>query len=300
MSLRVWFLETRPQFLLLSIVLVFLGTSVAVYEGYFNLTYFFLALVGLLLLHISVNILNDYFDFKSGIDMETKRTPFSGGSGILPAGLLKPSSVYKFGVVCLLSGLLIGAFFTIVRGLLLLPIIVIGAISVYFYTTHFAKYMVGELFAGLGMGALPVLGAYFVQSGGYTLLVIVASIPPLILTHNLLFLNEFPDVEPDKKGGRKNLVMVLGKERASKVYSILTIAVYCWIVAWIGMGLIPLPALLSLMTAPIAIKAINGSLKNYSDLRIVPALGANVIVVLATQALLGVGFLVASFLTSIQ
>jgi 1,4-dihydroxy-2-naphthoate octaprenyltransferase len=279
---------------------VFLGTSVAIYEGYFNLTYFLLALIGLLLLHISVNILNDYFDFKSGIDMETKRTPFSGGSGILPAGLLKPSSVYKFGVVCLLSGLLIGAFFMIVRGLLLLPIIVIGAISVYFYTTHLAKYMVGELFAGLGMGALPVLGAYFVQSGGYTPLAVVASIPPFILTHNLLFLNEFPDVEPDKKGGRKNLVMVLGKKRASKVYSILTIAVYCWIFVWIGMGVIPLPTLISLITAPIAIKAINGSLKNYSDLRIVPVLGANVIVVLATQALLGVGFLVASFLTSFQ
>lgn len=296
MKLKIWFLETRPQFLLLSIVLVFLGTSLAIFDGFFNLTYFLLALIGLALLHISVNVLNDYFDFKSGIDLETTKTPFSGGSGIIPAKLLKPDSVYKFGLLCLLFGLLIGVFFIIVSGLLLIPIILIGAISVYFYTTHFAKYGLGEFFAGLGLGALPVLGSYFVQSGNYNLLAIIASIPPFILTHNLLFLNEFPDVEPDKKGGRKNLVIILGKEKASKLYSILTIAVYCWIVLWVGIGLMPLTTLLSLITLPIAIKAIRYALKNYSDLRILPALGANVIVVLATQALLGLGFLIAKLI----
>lgn len=296
MKLKIWFLETRPQFLLLSIILVFLGTSIAIFDGFFNFTYFILALIGLILLHISVNVLNDYFDFKSGIDLETIKTPFSGGSGILPEKLLKPYSVYKFGLLCLLFGLLIGAFFIISVGFLLLPIVLIGAISVYFYTTHFAKYGLGELFAGLGLGALPVIGAYFVQSGNYNLIAIISSIPSFILVHNLLFLNEFPDFEADKKHGRKNLVIILGKEKASKLYSILTIAIYLWIVLWVGIGLFPMTTLLSLLTLPIAMKAINCALKNYSDLKILPALGANVIVVLATQALLGLGFLISTFL----
>jgi len=297
MGLRVWFAETRPPFLLLSVILVFLGTSIAVYEGFFNPLHFILALIGLLLLHISVNVLNDYFDFKMGIDLETRRTPFSGGSGILPAGLLKPSSVYRFGVVCLLLGLSIGGYFIAVMGWLLLPLILVGGLTVYFYTTRFARWMLGEVFAGLGLGALPVLGAYFVQSGGYSLLAAVTSIPPLILTHNLLFLNEFPDVETDRRGGRRNLVIALGREKASKLYSTLTISTYGWITAWTMVGLMPLPTLLSLATIPMAIKAIKGALKDHSSQAIVPALAANVMIILGIQALMAAGFLIAFFLT---
>ena len=94
MRLKIWFLETSPQFLILSVVLAFLGTSIAWYAGYFHLGYALLAFVGLLLVQTSVNVLNDYFDYRSGIDLETKRTPFSGGSGILPAAMLEPRQVF--------------------------------------------------------------------------------------------------------------------------------------------------------------------------------------------------------------
>src|SRR4030042_5008663 len=102
MKLKVWFAETRPQFLLLSVVLAFLANAVAWNDGYFHLGHALLAFLGLLLCHIGVNVLNDYFDYRSGIDLKTRRTPFSGGSGILPAGLLGARSVYLFGVGCFL------------------------------------------------------------------------------------------------------------------------------------------------------------------------------------------------------
>lgn len=60
-------------------MLAFLGTSITWYDGYFQLSYAVLAFIGLLLAHISVNVFNDYFDYRSGIDLETKRTLFSGG-----------------------------------------------------------------------------------------------------------------------------------------------------------------------------------------------------------------------------
>jgi 1,4-dihydroxy-2-naphthoate octaprenyltransferase len=90
MSFKTLFLETRPQFLLLSPILVFLGMGIALYEGYFCLSHFLLCMVGLTLLHASVNVLNDYSDYKSGIDLKVNRTPFSGGSGLLPAGAISP------------------------------------------------------------------------------------------------------------------------------------------------------------------------------------------------------------------
>ncbi|MFC2014351.1 prenyltransferase, partial [Chloroflexota bacterium] len=132
--MKVWFLETRPQFLLLSIVLAFLGTCMAWYDGAFHLGHAVLAFVGILLAHISVNVLNDYFDYRSGIDLETKRTPFSGGSGILPAGFLRPNQALWFGLVCLLLDIPIGVYFIIIKGWFLLPIILIAAICILLYT----------------------------------------------------------------------------------------------------------------------------------------------------------------------
>jgi len=108
--IRVWFLETRPQFLLLSVVLAFLGTCIAWYDGAFHLFYALLAFLGILLTHISVNTLNDYWDYKTGIDLAVERTPFSGGSGILPSGSLKPGQVFWLGTISLLLAGPIGVF----------------------------------------------------------------------------------------------------------------------------------------------------------------------------------------------
>lgn len=297
MKLKIWFLETRPQFLLLSVILVIYGSSVAFYHGYFNFSDFLIALIGLVALHIAVNVINDYYDYKSGIDLATQRTPFSGGSGILPSGALKPEEVYRFGILCFIFGLLIGIYFLIVKGILLAPIIIIGAISVYFYTTHLAKLMLGEIFAGLGLGTLPVLGSYFVQTRFYSLQALIASIPPGILTNNLLLLNEFPDYEADKKAGRKNFVIALGKEKAVKLYSALTLLTYAFIAIATILKLMPPTALISFLTFPTALKAIKGAQKYYNDIeKLIPALACNVKVVLGTQLLLALGYVLGKII----
>lgn len=295
MKLKIWFLETRPQFLLLSVVLAFLGTSIAWYDGAFHLGYALLAFVGLLLAHISINTLNDYFDYRSGIDLEVKRTPFSGGGGMLPAGLLKPRQVLWFGVVSLLLAVPIGVYFIIVRGWLLLPLLLIAAVCIVLYTPFILKTRWPEWAAGLGLGTLPVLGVYFVQTTAY-LPAIIASIPSGILVHNLLLLNEFPDTEADKKAGRKTLPIVMGKAKASIVYSVLTVIVYLWIIGGVVAGLMPPFSLIALLTLPLAIKAIQGARKHQEMGKLMPAMGNNVLVVLLTQLLLGIGYILARVL----
>jgi len=295
-TMRTWFLETRPQFLIISLMVVFLGTSVAWYHGYFSLLYFLLALIGLLLVHISVNTLNDYFDYKSGIDLEVKRTPFSGGSGILSAGLLPPVSVGRFGLVCFLLAIPIGIYFVVIlpRGWLLVPVLVTGALCVLLYTTHIKRWGLGEIACGLGLGTLPILGAYFVQSGTYTWEVVIAAIPSGILLHNALLLNEFPDVEADEKGGKKTLTIVMGKKKASLLYSMLLIAMYVWIAVWSIAGFMPIFALLGLLTLPLGVKAIKGARHYDEESKLIPALGANLMVIIGTQALLAVGYIIAA------
>ena len=291
MKLKVWFLETRPQFLLLSVVLSFLGISIAWYDGPFHLGYALLTFLGLLLCHISVNVLNDYFDYKSGIDLETNRTPFSGGSGILPASLLKPKQVLWFGLISLLLAVPIGVYFVLARGWGLLPLLILGALCTVIYTPLVTKLGFPEWAPGLGLGTLPVLGAYFIQTAGYTLPAIIAAIPSGILVHNLLLLNEFPDVEADSKAGRKTMPILIGRSKAWAVYSALTVLVYLWIIGWVIAGIMPVFTLIALLTLPFAVKAIRGSRKHEDMKRLVPAMANNVQVILLTQLLLGAGFI---------
>jgi 1,4-dihydroxy-2-naphthoate octaprenyltransferase len=294
--MRTWFLATRPQFLIISVTQVLLGTSAAWYHGYFNPLYFLLALVGLLLAHISVNTLNDYFDYKSGIDLKVRRTPFSGGSGILSAGLLSPAAVGRFGLICFLLAIPIGIYFVIVRGWLLLPILVVGALCVLLYTTHLTRWGLGEIACGLGLGTLPILGAYFVQSGTYTWEAVIAAIPSGILLHNALLLNEFPDVEADERAGKKTFPIIIGRKKASLLYSMLIIAMYLWIAVWSIVGFMPVFALLGLLTLPLGVKAIKGAQRYDEEGKLVPALRANLMVVIGTQALLAVGYIIAAII----
>ncbi len=291
MKLKIWFLETRPQFLLLSVVLAFLGTCIAWYDGAFHLGYALLAFIGLLLCHISANTLNDYFDYKSGIDLETRRTPFSGGSGILPPSLMSPKQVLWLGLVSFLLAVPIGVYFVVVRGWLLLPLLAIGAICILLYTPLITRLGWPEWAPGVGMGALPIMGFYFVQTATYTWPAVVAAIPSGILVYNLLLLNEFPDTEADMKAGRRTMPILIGKAKTSIIYSALTVAIYLWIVGGVAAGMMPLFSLIALLTIPFAIKAIQGALR-YEEM-IVPAMANNVLVVLLTQLLLGIGYIVS-------
>ncbi len=293
MKLKVWFAETRPQFLLLSVVLAFLGNAIAWYDGYFHLGYALLAFLGLLLCHISVNVLNDYFDYKSGIDLRTKRTPFSGGSGVLPAARMKPRQVLWLGMGSLILAVPIGVYFILVSGWALLPLLLVAALCTVLYTPFLTRIGWPEWAPGLGMGFLPVLGTYFIQVTDYTGPAFIAAVPSGILVHNLLLLNEFPDITADREAGRRTLPITLGKQGAWIIYSVLTIAVYVWIAYWVAVGEMPLFSLIALLTLPFALKAIWGG-RSYNDMsQLVPAMANNILVVLLTQFLLGAGYILA-------
>jgi 1,4-dihydroxy-2-naphthoate octaprenyltransferase len=289
--LKFWFLETRPQFLTLSIVLAFLGTTVAWYDSYFNLWHALLAGIGLVLTHASVNILNDYFDFRSGIDLAARRTPFSGGSGILPAELLSPRQVLWLGIVMLVLAVPVGIYFVIIRGWQLLPLLIVAAVFIVLYSPIILKRPWPEWAAGAGLGALPILGTYFAQTGAYTCTAAVACIPSAFLVHNLLLLNEFPDVEADMLASRKTVPISIGKNRAAIFYSAVAVALYLWIIGWVAARVMPVWTLLALLTLPLTIRAINGARHHDDASKLMPAMAANVINVLLTQLLMGIGYI---------
>ena len=292
MSLKTWFLETRPSFILLTPLNFSVGIAAAYANGSFHAFRAILGLIGVILAHIAINVINDYFDYISGLDLKTTRTPFSGGSGMLPSGALNPRSVYKLAVGSLLLGCIIGVYFAYTVGWEILPVVLFAAFTIYTYTNYLSHWYVGELLTGINFGFLVVVGAYFIMTGGFDVAAYVPAVIPGILGTTLLFINEFPDMKADTEVGRRNLVMKLGLEQSSKVYGLLVASPYVWTVVCILRGLMPWTMLIIFLTLPTGLKAAKIARASYDDIpNLIPALASNVMWMLSTTLLTTVGLL---------
>lgn len=286
MSLRALAAVARARFLLLPVTLVAAGAAAGFCDGAFSWSRTLVALVGLVGLHVAVNSLNEASDFRTGIDLETRRTPFSGGSGTLPAGELTPAAAVALAVIGASVGLAAGVWFMFLVGPPLLPFLLLGGVATLLYTEFLARHHVGELFAGLGLGALPVIGTALVQGGTVGPTALLAAIPAFLMTFNLLLLNEFPDEAADRAGGRRNLVLLLGRPAAARLYAAFALAVPAVIVGGALTAVFPLPALAALAPSLLLAAPLRWALRRPEQEVPVAALGANVGWILLTNALL--------------
>ncbi len=295
-NVQTFFGPMRLPFVVLTPACAVLGITAAHWHsGNLNLLYILLALLGALAAHISVNALNEYFDFKSGLDFVTHKTPFSGGSGVLPANPGKARVALGIGLVAMGIVVLVGIFFLQARGVALLPLGLLGLLVVATYTVWLTRSPWLCLVApGLGFGSFMVMGTFFVLAGNYSWTAFFASLPPFFLVNNLLLLNQFPDVEADRSVGRRHLPIVSGRRRAARVYSGFLLAAYLSLAAGVVLGYLPVLTLLGLLTLPLAAKAALNALQNADDLqKLMPALGLNVLITILTPLLVATGFLLA-------
>lgn len=280
---------SRAPFLLLSVAVVANGAAAAAFGGTFDPMRTLLALVGLMALHVAVNALNEASDYESGIDLHTDPTPFSGGSKTLPEGDLGPRTTYRFGYAMAAIGAVIGLWFLYVVGPILVPFILIGGICVVAYTDYLTKLGIGEVAAGLGLGALPVAGTAVVQAGELSTAAIAASVPAFLLTFNLLLLNEFPDHEADKHGGRSNLTHIFGRPGAAWIYVVAAMAVPLSIIAAVWLGALPTIALVAVLPSALLARPVSWAMERPEVVPSVDELRDNVIWVLGTNFLLALG-----------
>ncbi len=291
--IKTWAMQVRAPFLLLAVLLVAIGGAVAWHDGIFHLGRFLLCLIGIVSAHASVNLFNEVSDFKTGIDRNTRRTPFSGGSGNLPSGATSHRSVLTAAILTLALSAVIGLYLTIAAGWLVALFAVIGGVTIVVYTPLLAKWGIGEAAAGLSLGSLVVAGTYYAMIGTLTPRVLLLSVPPGILTALLLLLNEYPDVAADREGGRRHLVIRLGYRGASMVYAVSLALSYVILIAGVAARLFPLPALLACLTIPLSIIVSRDAFRSGEDFKyLIPMLGKNVMIVLGTDLLLALGYLV--------
>ena len=291
--LSTWFRVIRIRFLLSSVIAVCLGLAINWWQ-YQTIDVFNAALTfaGVIALHASVDLLNDYWDFKRKIDTKTKRTKFSGGTGVLPEGLLNPKEVYVAGVVALILGAAIGGYFIFVNGVTIAIILAFAIISIYFYSTRIVDSGLGEVFVAI-KGTMIVLGTYFVQSSEIVPEPVLGGIVLGVLSSMVLFVNSFPDFDADKASGRKTLVILLGKKRASSIIWIFPSIAYGVIIIGAAFQILPVFSLITLFTIPLLIKSGRELKQSFDDTeKLVPVMRTSVLYSRITGALLVLSFLV--------
>ena len=259
-----WFRAMRIKFILASIIAVSNGIAIsywktgAVDPGHALLTYF-----GIMCLHISVDLLNDYSDFKRGIDTNTKRTRYSGGTGVIPENLISPRLIYCVGVVFLILGGLTGLYFVTIKGIVILILLSFAIISIYFYSTNIVNAGLGELFVAI-KGCMIVMGSYYIQSDTIDLTSVFVGIIIGLLSAVVLLVTSFPDYEADKKSGRRTLVILSGKQNSVKIFAGLIIVTCGMIIGGAIFNVIPLFSTIGLLSIPFAVKAIY-KLKRFNE-----------------------------------
>ncbi len=293
----------RAPFFTAVLIPVFLGAAVAWYSfKVFDPTYLVLSLIGAVCVNAGTNLANDYFDYKSGCDLVNTdfTSPFSGGSGLLPRGVLSPEKVHLASLVSFVFAGLIGVFFALTRGWIVFVLGLIGAFSGYFYTTQLATRGIGEVMVGLNCGPLVVLGSYYVQTQSIALEPIVASIPIGILILAVLWVNEIPDLDADAKAGKTTLVTRIGRKRAADIYGTLMFSTYAIILLAVSLSLLPVFTLLSFLTIPLAIRAVYVARRNYGDPRkLIPANAGTVLVHLVTGLLLCTTYVISGYIAGL-
>jgi 1,4-dihydroxy-2-naphthoate polyprenyltransferase len=260
-----WIRVIRVRFLLSSVIAVFTGLAISWYSNSsFDLFYAVMTLGGVLALHASVDLLNDYWDFKRGIDTTTKRTKMSGGTGVLPEGLLEPSHVYRAGILFLIFGAVIGGFFVVMFGVVIAILLAFAIISIYFYSTKIVDSGLAEVFVAI-KGTMIVLGTIFIQTNQITPESVLGGIVIGVLSSLVLFITSFPDYNADNDKGRKTLVIVLGRKNASKFYWIFPFLVYGIIISGVVLQYFPMYSMITLFSIPLLVQSGKLLQKNYDN-----------------------------------
>ncbi|MCS7137521.1 MAG: 1,4-dihydroxy-2-naphthoate octaprenyltransferase [Candidatus Caldarchaeum sp.] len=290
------FRATRFPFLTATVAPVLIGAGSAAYLGYFDPLLLLLTLVGASLIHLGLNMTNDYFDHKLGADESNiTPTPFSGGSRIIQYGLLTSGQVASLAALFYVAGVAIGLYLALLRGLIpILTVMGVGVLISVAYTAPPLKLAyrgVGEVAVGIGFGPIIVLGSHYVQAQLFSIQALLASVPIGILICLILYVNEIPDAPYDAQAGKRTLVTRLNAGQVISLYKLLLATAYAMIALPVLVGYAPPTALIALATIPTAVNTVKSVKQTYgSPYLMIPALAANIRVATFTGLLHALGF----------
>ena len=253
---RNWFLASRPWSFSMTAISVSVGGALAAIDGDFSWGLYVLTLVGGIFLHAATNLLNDYYDVKSGVDTREVSTAQYRPHPLLEEKL-SAQNVLKAVFLLYGTATIIGLFLAVTRGWHLLWIGLIGTFASLTYTAPPLKYKysaLGEISVFLMWGPLMVMGSYFVQRQAFSAGAFWISLPFGMLVALVLLANNIRDVTQDRSKGILTLPIVIGQRNGLRVYIVLVVLAYLGIIAMSIVGPLYLWSLMVLLSLPLALR----------------------------------------------
>ncbi|MGH7863972.1 MAG: 1,4-dihydroxy-2-naphthoate octaprenyltransferase [Candidatus Binataceae bacterium] len=254
-AVAIWVQAIRAPSLSASAIPVLLGGAVAARAGYFSFPRLVIALVGAIAIQAGTNLINDYYDYRSGADSSESLGP----SMVIQRGLLRAGQVWWGGVVAFAIGSALGLVLVYMCGW---PILALGLLSVaagYFYTASpvaLAYIALGELTVFIFMGPVIVVGTYYAIALGFSRTALWASMPIGFLVAGILHANNIRDIESDRTHRKRTLATMLGRRGANLELLALDAAAYASMIFAVATAALPWIALATLATIPRAIDQI--------------------------------------------
>ena len=276
--LGIWFQAVRFHYVPPSFLPAILCSLIAwVNLGQMDTAAFLLVVIGVTINHCGLNMIDDAFDYLHFVDRTDPKNlnPYTGGSRVITQGLLSVRQVIAGAVVCFIITAAIGFYLAIAKGWPVLALGIFGLLCSIFYTAPPVKFGYrgfGELGLLINFGPVIGLGAYYVQAGDLTIEPLMISLVLGCMMWSMITINEIPDYEDDRAGGKMNLVARFGKRTGIVLYIVGLAAAYATLVGSIFAGIAPPAALLGLISLPLAVKSIRILRENYHDpVKMVPA-----------------------------
>lgn len=245
---RLYIRLSRPRTVLYSLLaaiggIFYLGVPTSIDQIYMAVA----VLTGVAAAHACANVINDYIDYVTGVDLMTHRTPFSGGTKVIVEGLLKPREALALGIVYLAIAISSGVYLTIARGLLILALILVGALIVLGYSALLVKLGLGELSLFL-KGVLIFAGSVYavtgyIPSSCFLVGAIYGGVSSLRLSMRYI-----PDRDADRAAGRKTIPVILGS-RSWIAFTLIALAIAILVVALPLTGVLSMVSLVALIPA---------------------------------------------------
>ena len=268
-KLRAWWKASRPPFYIATFVPLLAGWMLARRDGAPLQTGLFL-LVNLysLMVHLATNLANDYFDHFQGADSGDS----IGGSRMLQKGQISIAELRRSLLVLYLGSFSLAVgYMTVAHMWILSPFVALSLFSSLFYTAppiRYGYHALGEVFAGLNMGPVMVLGTYWIMAGHPSREAVLVSLPIGIMVAGILYYQSIPDMVTDEAVGKRTLTVRLGRRRSFLVLIIQWVVVYLLIVSLSLARILSPVALLSLGTVPLLVRLLKvmPSVANWQDL----------------------------------
>ena len=302
MKLKTLIRAARVPFLALTPVCLLLAYALARLQNRdISVTDSWLVFIGALAAHLAVNLLNEYQDFHSGLDLITQKTDFSGGSGALPDDPDGANGVFWACCLCLFVVCMVGSYF-LVQGwfssqskLLLLVIGLSGLMLIVTYTRWLNRLpLVCLLAPGFGFGILMILGSVLLLAHHINTLAVIVSLVPFFHINSLLLLNQYPDIEADQSIGRNHFLIAFGVLSANKVYGSFMLLPFLLISGLIVKQSLPWLSVIALLPLLLGACVFAAASRLGAEIAKSPKyLAMNVAVTLATTFLLALSLLVS-------